>query len=52
MGAENTKMDTLKIMAISFSNYAIGLTQIHEALQIVVALLSIILLVTNIRKNK
>ena len=52
MVAESIKMDTLKIMAISFSNYAIGLTQIHEALQIIVALLSIVLLVTNIRKNK
>ena len=45
-------MDTLKIAAISFSNYAIGLTQIHEVLQIVVALLSIVLLLTNIRKGK
>jgi hypothetical protein len=45
-------MDTLKIAAISFSNYFIGLTQIHELLQIVVALLSIILLIMNIKKGK
>jgi len=45
-------MDTVKIAAISFSNYFIGLTQIHELLQIVVALLSIILLIMNIRKGK
>lgn len=45
-------MDSLKVAAISFSNYAIGLTQIHEVLQIVVALLSIVLLLTNIRKGK
>jgi hypothetical protein len=45
-------MDTIKIAAISFSNYFIGLTQIHELLQIVVALLSIILLIMNIRKGK
>ena len=45
-------MDTLKIAAISFSNYVIGLTQIHEVLQIVVALLSIVLLLTNIKKGK
>ena len=45
-------MDSLKVAAISFSNYAIGLTQIHEVLQIVVALLSIVLLLTNIIKGK
>ena len=45
-------MDTIKIATISFSNYFIGLTQIHEVLQIVVALLSIILLIMNIRKGK
>ena len=45
-------MDSLKVAAISFSNYAIGLTQIHEVLQIVVALLSIVLLLTNIKKGK
>ena len=45
-------MDTIKIAAISFSNYFIGLTQIHEVLQIVVALLSIILLIMNIKKGK
>tara|TARA_R100000234_G_C4935916_1_gene150666 strand:+ start:17 stop:154 length:138 start_codon:yes stop_codon:yes gene_type:complete len=45
-------MDSLKVAAISFSNYFIGLTQIHEALQIVVALLSIVLLVMNIKKGK
>ncbi len=45
-------MDTIKIAAISFSNYFIGLTQIHELLQIVVALLSIILLIMNIKKGK
>tara|TARA_A100001201_G_scaffold113721_1_gene97416 strand:+ start:671 stop:808 length:138 start_codon:yes stop_codon:yes gene_type:complete len=44
-------MDTIKIAAISFSNYFIGLTQIHEVLQIVVALLSIILLIMNIKKG-
>jgi hypothetical protein len=45
-------MDSLKIAAISFSNYAIGLTQVHELLQVIVALLSIILLVMNIKKGK
>ena len=45
-------MDTLKIAAISVSNYAIGLTQVHELLQVVVALLSIILLIMNIKKGK
>ena len=45
-------MDSLKIAAISFSNYAIGLTQVHELLQAIVALLSIILLVMNIKKGK
>jgi len=45
-------MDSLKIAAISFSNYAIGLTQIHEVMQIIVALLSIVLLLMNIRKGK
>jgi|TARA_B100001939_G_C16579856_1_gene462283 hypothetical protein len=45
-------MDTVKIAAISFSNYAIGLTQVHELLQVVVALLSIILLIMNIKKGK
>jgi|TARA_R100000656_G_scaffold124545_2_gene102992 hypothetical protein len=45
-------MDTLKIAAISFSNYIIGLTEIHELLQILVALLSIILLLMNIKKGK
>jgi hypothetical protein len=45
-------MDTLKIAAISFSNYIIGLTEIHESLQILVAVLSIILLLMNIKKGK
>jgi len=45
-------MDTIKIAAISFSNYVIGLTQVHELLQVVVALLSIILLIMNIKKGK
>tara|TARA_R100000808_G_C2029943_1_gene74232 strand:- start:95 stop:232 length:138 start_codon:yes stop_codon:yes gene_type:complete len=45
-------MDSLKIAAISFSNYFIGLTEIHELLQIIVALLSIILLIMNIKKDK
>jgi len=45
-------MDSLKIAAISFSNYAIGLTQTHEMLQVIVALLSIILLIMNIKKGK
>ena len=45
-------MDSLKIAAISFSNYAIGLTQIHELFQVIVALLSIILLLMNIKKGK
>ena len=49
---EDIDMDTLKIAAISFSNYFIGLTEIHEAMQIVVALLSIVLLVMNIKKGK
>jgi len=44
-------MDTMKIATISFSNYFIGLTQIHELLQVIVALLSIILLLTNIKKG-
>ena len=45
-------MDTVKIAAISFSNYVIGLTQVHELLQVVVALLSIVLLIMNIKKGK
>jgi|TARA_R100000081_G_C4804701_1_gene166655 hypothetical protein len=45
-------MDTVKIAAISFSNYVIGLTQVHELLQVIVALLSIILLIMNIKKGK
>ena len=45
-------MDTLKIAVISFSNYFIGLTEIHELLQIVVALLSTILLIMNIKGKK
>ena len=44
-------MDTLKIAAISFSNYFIGLTEIHEMMQIIVALLSIILLLMNIKRG-
>jgi hypothetical protein len=45
-------MDTLKIAAISFSNYGLGLTEIHESLQILVAVLSIVLLLMNIKKGK
>ena len=45
-------MDSIKIAAISFSNYVIGLTQMHEVLQIIVALLSIILLLMNIKRGK
>ncbi len=45
-------MDSLKIAPISFSNYAIGLTQVHEVMQIIVALLSIVLLLMNIKKGK
>ena len=45
-------MDTVKIFAISISNYFIGLTEIHEILQIGVASLSIVLLVMNIKKEK
>ena len=45
-------MDSLKIAAISFSNYAIGLTQVPELLQVVVALLSIVLLLMNIKRGK
>ena len=44
--------DTIKIASISFSNYMIGLTQIHEIMQIIVALLSIVLLLMNINKGK
>jgi|TARA_R100001086_G_C11833179_1_gene257150 hypothetical protein len=45
-------MDSIKVAAISFSNYFIGLTQVHEILQIIVALLSIILLLMNIKRGK
>jgi len=45
-------MDTVKIFAISISNYFIGLTEIHEILQIGVASLSIVLLLMNIKKEK
>tara|TARA_R100000234_G_scaffold81230_1_gene51062 strand:- start:891 stop:1028 length:138 start_codon:yes stop_codon:yes gene_type:complete len=45
-------MDSVKVAAISFSNYFIGLTQVHEILQIIVALLSIILLLMNIKRGK
>lgn len=50
MGMEN--MDSFRIAAISFGNYAIGLSHIHELLQIVVASLSIIYLIININKGK
>ena len=42
-------MDSLRVAAISFCNYAIGLSHIHELLQIIVALLSIIYLIMNIK---
>tara|TARA_R100001509_G_scaffold125671_1_gene79162 strand:+ start:610 stop:747 length:138 start_codon:yes stop_codon:yes gene_type:complete len=45
-------MDSIKIATISFSNYFIGLTQVHEALQVIVALLSIVLLLMNIKKGR
>jgi|TARA_R100000995_G_C3470590_1_gene118127 hypothetical protein len=45
-------VDSLKIAVISFSNYFIGLTEIHESLQIIVALLSIVLLIMNIKGKK
>ena len=45
-------MDSLKIAVISFSNYFIGLTEIHESLQVIVALLSIVLLIMNIKGKK
>ena len=45
-------MDSIKIFAISISNYVIGLTEIHEVLQIAVASLSIILLLMNIKEKK
>ena len=45
-------MDSLKVAVISFSNYFIGLTEIHESLQIVVASLSIVLLIMNIKGKK
>ena len=45
-------MESLKVAVISFSNYFIGLTEIHESLQIVVALLSIVLLIMNIKGKK
>ncbi len=45
-------MDTIKVFAISVSNWMIGLTEIHEVLQIAVASLSIILLLMNIKERK
>ena len=45
-------MDSLRIAAISFGNYAIGLAHVHELLQIVVASLSIIYLIMNIKGKK
>ena len=45
-------MDTFKVMAISFGNYAIGVSQTDELLQIVVAMLSIVLLIMNIKGRK
>tara|TARA_R100000773_G_C4105859_1_gene48431 strand:- start:115 stop:255 length:141 start_codon:yes stop_codon:yes gene_type:complete len=45
-------IDTFKIATISFANYFIGLSELHEILQIGVALLSIILLIMNIKKEK
>jgi hypothetical protein len=44
-------MDSLKIASISFANYFIGLTDLHEFLQIIVALLSIVLLIMNIKRG-
>ena len=45
-------MDSLRIAAISFGNYAIGLSHVHELLQIIVASLSIIYLIINIKGKK
>lgn len=44
--------DTLKIGGISLSNYALGLTEIHIALQIIVALLSIVAILKNLFHKK
>ena len=41
-------VDSLKIASISFSNYLVHLSGIHEILQVIVALLSIYLLIMNI----
>jgi len=45
-------VDSLKIASISFSNYLVHLSGIHEVLQVIVALLSIYLLIMNIRNKK
>lgn len=44
--------DTLKIGGLSLSNYALGLTELHIALQIIVALLSIVVILKNLFNKK
>jgi len=44
-------MDTLRIAGISFTNYALHLGHFNDALQIVVAVLSIYLLIRKIRNK-
>lgn len=45
-------MDTLKVWSISVANYFIGLSEIHEILQILVSALSIVALIITIKKEK
>ena len=45
-------MDSVKVAAISFGNYALNFSGVHEFLQIIVALLSIVLLIRNIKEKK
>ena len=44
-------MDTLKIAAINFSNYALHMGDVNNMLQILVACLSIFLLIRKIRNK-
>tara|TARA_R100001443_G_scaffold26249_2_gene39462 strand:- start:2119 stop:2265 length:147 start_codon:yes stop_codon:yes gene_type:complete len=45
-------MNTIKVWSISVANYFVGLSEIHEMLQIVVSALSIIALILTIKGKK
>jgi hypothetical protein len=45
-------MDTLRVFAISTTNYFVNISQISEYLQIMVSVLSIVALILTIKKEK